>query len=117
MVFTKLSVDTSLVYGIWVSEKSYLIGLRNFLKGNHAKMLAARVIGSRMPQELINTIAVHLHELEKDTVRKTWNTKAGFKANRAKFLIADSKTQRAFAERLVSMNIGRGRPGDNSLIP
>lgn len=70
-----LSISTTLLYGVYVSEKSHLIGVRCLVKREHSKMLARKVAG-HLPQELTDQIEKDLYELEERSVRACWIPKA-----------------------------------------
>jgi hypothetical protein len=51
-------------YGILATEKSNLLGRRRLVKAHHATFLAYRVLGSRLPAELVDQIAEDITALE-----------------------------------------------------
>lgn len=67
----RIAVTTTPLYGILVSRKSYLVGLRCLVKTHHAQMLAGKIGAGRLPQELVDLIADRLAELEHEVVRRT----------------------------------------------
>jgi hypothetical protein len=68
-----LSLTTMPLYGILVSEKSFLLARRRLAKAHYAKFLAFRVTGSHLPAELVDQIADALIELEKAEILQLWH--------------------------------------------
>lgn len=79
-------VRTALLYGVFVTEKSYLIGLRKLIKREHISMLISHVCGDRFPQEVVDIIEQSLYDLEKDIVDSAWKGNAEDNENIRKFL-------------------------------
>jgi len=69
----QVAITTTPLYGVLVSRKSYLIGLRCHVKTKFAQVLAERVCAGRLPTELSDLIADELIKLECETVRHTWD--------------------------------------------
>lgn len=67
-----LRVATLPLYGILVTERSWLLGQRRLVKSYYAHTLVRRVLGRRLPGELINQIADDLTELEYADLKKLW---------------------------------------------
>ena len=78
-------LGTSILYGVFFTEKSYLIGLQRLLKGEHAKMLVTKIAGDRLPQELIDMIVSRLHESLMKSVESVWNGVDRWEAFNEKF--------------------------------
>lgn len=83
-------VATSVMYGIIITEKSSALAFRKLVHGHHAHYLALRIIGNRLPTELIDLVADALtEELLKASIQ-LWNRmKRDPKARFAKFSVSD----------------------------
>nr|OQO18541.1 hypothetical protein B0A51_15137 [Rachicladosporium sp. CCFEE 5018] len=59
------STDVTLhpLFGIIVSEQSYLLGIRDLVATKHAEILVSRVIPFHIPDELVFAIAEHVSEV------------------------------------------------------
>lgn len=87
-----VKVASSLLYGIFVSERSYWIGCRSLVNRKHVDMLASKVTRRTLPQELVDLVADHLFDLEMITVKAMWNAKVDINTNRKKFIIGSDKS-------------------------
>jgi hypothetical protein len=99
-----LKVTTSILYGIFVSEKSFLIGVRCLVKQEHTRMLALRVAGEHLPIELVDEIADHLYALEKPEVLSRWLSDVEPMENYVRFCYgasAHTEAERRASERMV----------------
>jgi hypothetical protein len=67
-----LRLKSAPFYGILVTEKSSLLGLRRFVKAHHATFLAHRVLGSHLPAELVDHIAEDITALEYAGMLQLW---------------------------------------------
>ena len=74
-------IQTSVLYGVFATDKSYFIGVRKLLKKEHIRMLTARICCDRLPQEIIDTIAQALYELDKDAIESAWIKDGDVQAN------------------------------------
>lgn len=103
---TKVKITNTLLYGVFVSQKSYLIGIRNLAKREHAEMLVTRITEHILPQELIDIVIDYLYEMEKDTVRSKWSSKISMHdQNVEKFeeIMYDCPAFRAASDKIVSL--------------
>ena len=66
------AIQSSPFYGILVTEKSLLLGKRALALQHHAYRLAHRVVGTRLPQELCDTIAAELHIIYVEAAGQVW---------------------------------------------
>ena len=91
---SSLSVGTVILYGIFVSEKSYLIGKRCMEKRD-VYMLVGKAVRSHtlpyLPAELVDMIAERLYILEKAEVKAAWKKEKSFMENREKFTRYDKQ--------------------------
>jgi hypothetical protein len=60
------------LYGILTTEKSNLLALRHLVQAYHASFLAHRVLGSRLPAELVDHIAEDIAALEYASMLQLW---------------------------------------------
>lgn len=99
-----LSISTTLLYGVYVSEKSHLIGVRCLVKREHARMLAMKVAG-HLPQELTDLIENELYVLEEASVRSRWTLPAD-QQNYRKFRYEsmDTEAETAVLQRMVRLS-------------
>lgn len=81
-----LRVDMSMLYGIFVSAKSFDIGIRSCQKREHANMLAQRVSRADFPQELVDLISDELYKLEVQTVKAMWKLSRPKQQNHLRFI-------------------------------
>ena len=51
-----LIITTTILYGIFVSAKSYHVGLRRVLRREYGRMLVHRVTSHKLPLELVDII-------------------------------------------------------------
>jgi hypothetical protein len=65
-------IDTFPLYGVLVTQESFLLGLRNLAFQHHARFLAHRTIGNRLPPELCDEIGVRLGALHSEAAEKLW---------------------------------------------
>jgi hypothetical protein len=96
-----LKTSTSLLYGVFVSEKSFLIGVRRLVKREHTQMLVLKIAGQALPTELVNEIAERLYALEKAGILAKWDAMKTPEENYNKFSYAEARTEaevRAFAK-------------------
>ncbi|KAK4496753.1 hypothetical protein PRZ48_012736 [Zasmidium cellare] len=68
----RVEIKTTLLYGVFASHKSYLIGVRNLMKREHADMLCNKIMGKMLPPELIEIVADYLFEMEREVVMEKW---------------------------------------------
>jgi hypothetical protein len=66
------AVNTIPLYGILVTEKSFLLGKRALALQSHASYLAHRVAGERLPPELCDEIGAHLRTLLHQGAKRLW---------------------------------------------
>lgn len=103
-----LSISTTLLYGVYVSEKSHLIGVRCLVKQEHSKMLAAKVAG-HLPRELTDLIEKELYELEKASVRARWTPNTS-EQNQLKFRYTSMASEAELAVcRILVSDVGLTR--------
>lgn len=81
----KIDCATSILYGVFASEKSYLVGIRNLVKREHTNMLVAKISEGRLPQELADMIEYHLLQAEQETVIAQWRKGTSRKGRLDKF--------------------------------
>lgn len=76
------NVRTFLLYGVLATSRSWLIGVRKLVRLEHAKMLALKVAGPHLPQELVDAIVAELvaldapiieHKIATDDKAFAWN--------------------------------------------
>jgi hypothetical protein len=67
-----MKIETLPLYGILVSQKSYLLGLRNLAFQHHARFLAHRIIESRLPPELCDGVGTIISALNSEAAEKLW---------------------------------------------
>jgi len=60
------------MYGILVTQKSYLLGLRGLALQHHAHYLAHRIVGTRLPPELCDEIGAELGALYLQGAERMW---------------------------------------------
>lgn len=107
---SSISVGTSILYGIFVSEKSYLIGKRCLEKREHVDMVVGKAVTGRslpyLPKELVDMIAGHLYASEEAMVRAARKADKPCKENRMRFTRNDKlkllPNQRTTLDRIVS---------------
>ena len=68
------AVNTSPLYGILVTEKSFLLGKRSLALQSHASYLAHRIIGDRLPVELCDQIGSDLAILQVQSAERLWKS-------------------------------------------
>jgi hypothetical protein len=68
------AVNTIPLYGILVTEKSFLLGKRALALHSHASYLAHRVAGERLPPELCDQIASELAVLQTQAAEGLWES-------------------------------------------
>jgi hypothetical protein len=73
-IFSSFAVSTVPLYGILVTEKSFLLGKRALALQNHASYLAHRVAGARLPAELCDQIASELAVLRTEGADRLWES-------------------------------------------
>nr|POE85464.1 meiotic recombination protein rec14 [Quercus suber] len=116
IVAEKMECSTSLLYGVFVSEKSFLIGIRNLVSDDHANLLAFKVCDGRVPQELINMVENELIKIGRDRVDKLWQRHAdkdrSWRVEKFSFHGPRTMGQTAVFEELESMGIS-AMPVDN----
>lgn len=100
-----LSIFTTLLYGVYVSEKSYLIGVRCLVKREHSRMLAMKVAG-HLPQELTDLIEKELYQQEEASVRARWILKAP-QQNHRRFRYESMVTEAEMAVHQKMVSISR----------
>jgi len=71
------AVNAVPLYGILVTEKSFLLGKREVALQYHASYLAHRVAGHRLPAELCDQIGSELAALHSEGAERLWNTMEG----------------------------------------
>lgn len=70
MTTQTVSFGTVPLYGVLFTSKSFLLGVRHVIDGEHAKFLAYRTAGHRLPTEIVDQIAESILDLyDKDAVR------------------------------------------------
>lgn len=81
---------TSAMYGILITEKSSALAFRKLVHDHHAHYLAHRIIGDRLPTELVDLVADALSEELLRVSIQLWNRmKQDRKARFAKFSVSD----------------------------
>lgn len=65
-------IDTFPLNGVLVTQESFLLGLRNLAFQHHARFLAHRTIGNRLPPGLCDEIGVGLGALHLEAAEKLW---------------------------------------------
>jgi hypothetical protein len=73
-ILTSFAVNTVPLYGILVTEKSFLLGKRALALQNHASYLAHRVAGDRLPAELCDQIGSELAVLQTEGADRLWGS-------------------------------------------
>jgi len=81
----EVRVSTIPLYGIFVSEQSFLIGVRNVVKAHHVQVLAMKVLAHKLPQELVDVIAEFMLEAAKQDVQQQRRDEVSFDDNKKKF--------------------------------
>lgn len=74
-------IHTSVLHGVFVSHKSFAIGLRNLVEDQYAYMLALKFTGHWLPQELVDMVADELSLLKKRSVNALWRSGESFQEN------------------------------------
>ena len=105
--FRGLEIKTKLLYGIFATEKSLLVGYRKLVKRLHAEMLATKILDGMLPPEMIALIAVALHQVESRAVEEKWNDTIPHRENVAKFRynMARTPAEKKIIEQYHSMGI------------
>lgn len=67
-----IKMETIPLYGILVTQKSFLIGKRALALQHHAHRLAHRVVGTRLPAELRDEIGAELRKLYDEAAARLW---------------------------------------------
>lgn len=72
LIKMSFDVGTQVLYGIFVTEKSFLVGVRKLVKREHIKWLLSRVFVERLPQEVLDAIEQFIYELEKPAIEAAY---------------------------------------------
>lgn len=75
--------STRLLYGVFATERSFLIGVRMLERLEHASMLARKAVDGRLPPELVDLITEQLHSFDKTTVHNKGKQGFTIESNRA----------------------------------
>lgn len=75
--------STRVLYGVFATERSFLIGVRMLERLEHASMLARKAVDGRLPPELIDLITEQLHSFDKTTVHSKGKQGVTIESNRA----------------------------------
>lgn len=98
------------LYGILATERSSLLGQRRLAKSHYAHTLVRRVLGRRLPGELVNQIAEDLTALEYASMLKLWKALAGEERHRELHFrfpaIGGTEAEQSVAEELRTMSHG-----------
>jgi hypothetical protein len=76
-IFSGFAVNAIPLYGILVTEKSFLLGKRALALQDHASYLAHRVAGHRLPAELCDQIGSELTVLHTEGAERLWESMEG----------------------------------------
>jgi hypothetical protein len=69
---SKFSIEHTPLYGILVTEKSFLIGTRSQVQKHHPHFLSHRIAGTGLPPELCDEIGEHLLTLLQNGATQLW---------------------------------------------
>jgi hypothetical protein len=107
---SSVSVSLTPLYGILVSHKSFLLGLRALAREFHALMLTGRILTPRLPPELRNRIAEELAELDREVVRRVWEGGSNWEEKVGKFAMPIRPGRPADCERKAVVEMVRCLP-------
>ncbi|CAK3869145.1 Hypothetical predicted protein [Lecanosticta acicola] len=104
-----VTLSSMLLYGIFATEKSVLIGTRLLEREEHYKMLVFRIAEGRLPQELADLILEDLFELDRPIVQTRWREEASIHVNQLKFMRAAHApampNQKKVKEKMAAMGV------------
>ena len=98
-----IQIQTSILYGVFVTEKSWLIGWQRLIKREHAKILCKKAAGNRLPQELLDIVGDRLYESLMQPVERVLNEPVDLEPRYRKF--PNSPGQLTPAERAVEQKL------------
>ena len=81
MDMAEIEVQISLIYGIFVGVKSFLIGTRFLVNKVHSETLTNKILHNRLSQELIDLVIDQLHLMNQSDILARW--RAGPRSNPA----------------------------------
>ncbi|SMR63963.1 unnamed protein product [Zymoseptoria tritici ST99CH_3D1] len=102
-----LKLTSNILYGIFISERSFLIGVRCLVKREHVRFLVLRIAGRKLPAELADEIVDHLYALEKADIVAEWDIGNSPEENYQKFHYGEAQTdaERVAFEKMHDLNV------------
>ena len=71
-------MGTKFLYGVFVTEKSHLIGTRKQVLKRFANNLASKACGDRLPEEVVALVAWALYDSTIEPLESKWNSESDF---------------------------------------
>jgi hypothetical protein len=107
----RMRIQTSTLYGILVTRKSWMLALRSLSQEQYAHHLAHKIVESRLPPELCDEIGAHLSTLLYQDAERIWRKMKDDKAARGNHFFAfdasnpPTKSEQASIEKYRKMTL------------